>query len=367
MGGEPAAVDVVEKVIRGPDGGVLSFQGEAGAGGVAGNSHVARVAASKNNYDKAETKVTIGSYENAIVPRVSYPRTLFRTSGSTPHLRLQPGTLHPRSRPAHADTTGNNDGTANTVSLPEPVAVTVQPNVSYNDMPNGIDIASWQHPNGANVDFKRVQAAGYTYVFVKATEGTHYKNEYYVNDAMAAQGNGVLMGGYHYADVSKDARTQAAMFADTISVKGGTSLPPVLDIEEAKGLNAAQLNLWVRAFLQETYNRVGLTPIIYSYRSFLMNQMGNTPTSPISPCGLPTITARKAPLCHSLADGRRGRSGSTPPTRRLTACRPRRWTPISLAEPSATACVRRHRSGSRRTKVAPRTALARYCIGALLC
>lgn len=178
---------------------------------------------------------------------------------------------------AHADTTGNNDGTANTVSLPEPVAVTVQPNVSYNDMPNGIDIASWQHPNGANVDFKRVQAAGYTYVFVKATEGTHYKNEYYVNDAMAAQGNGVLMGGYHYADVSKDARTQAAMFADTISVKGGTSLPPVLDIEEAKGLNAAQLNLWVRAFLQETYNRVGLTPIIYSYRSFLMNQMGNTP------------------------------------------------------------------------------------------
>lgn len=144
-------------------------------------------------------------------------------------------------------------------------------------MPNGIDIASWQHPNGANVDFKRVQAAGYTYVFVKATEGTHYKNEYYVNDAMAAQGNGVLMGGYHYADVSKDARTQAAMFADTISVKGGTSLPPVLDIEEAKGLNAAQLNQWVRAFLQETYNRVGLTPIIYSYRSFLMNQMGNTP------------------------------------------------------------------------------------------
>ncbi|WP_082346581.1 glycoside hydrolase family 25 protein [Lawsonella clevelandensis] len=194
--------------------------------------------------------------------------------------------------PAHADTTtGNGDGipttttgangtaatSAGTVSLPDPVAVTVQPEVPYDEMPNGIDIASWQHPNGADVDFKRVQAAGYTYVFVKATEGTHYKNEYYVNDAMAAQGNGVLMGGYHYADVSKDARAQAAMFADTISVKGGTSLPPVLDIEEAKGLSAAQLNVWVRAFLQETYNRVGLKPIIYSYRSFLMNQMGNTP------------------------------------------------------------------------------------------
>ena len=179
--------------------------------------------------------------------------------------------------PAPASAWANTLSSATTpVRVAQPVPVTTQPNVPYAQMPNGIDIASWQHPNGADVDFKRVQKAGYAYVFVKATEDTHYKNEYYVNDAMAAQGNGVLMGGYHYADVSTDAAAQARMFADVIKVKGGASLPPVLDIEEAKGLTAAQLNKWVRTFLQETYNRIGRKPIIYSYRSFLMNQMGNT-------------------------------------------------------------------------------------------
>lgn len=181
------------------------------------------------------------------------------------------------------------------VRVAQPVPVTTQPNVPYAQMPNGIDIASWQHPNGADVDFKRVQKAGYAYVFVKATEGTHYKNEYYVNDAMAAQGNGVLMGGYHYADVSTDAAAQARMFADVIKVKGGASLPPVLDIEEAKGLTAAQLNKWVRTFLQETYNRIGRKPIIYSYRSFLMNQMGNTSDFTSFPLWIADYNGKQSP------------------------------------------------------------------------
>lgn len=151
-----------------------------------------------------------------------------------------------------------------------------QPDVAYKDQPDGIDIASWQHPNGADVDFKRIIAAGYKYVFVKATEGLHYTNEYYVNDAMAAQGNGILMGGYHYADVTADPTEQAKRFADTISVKGGTSLPPVLDIEEAKGKTPDELYSWVKTFLEETYALTGRMPIIYTYRSFWLVQMGNT-------------------------------------------------------------------------------------------
>lgn len=233
------------------------------------------------------------------------------TSGfSLGHFTLAPAPAHafahaPRPYAAHFYTsplatagTGAHSAassTATTPALAEPTAVTVQPNVPYDQLPNGIDIASWQHPNGADVDFKRVQAAGYTYVFVKATEGTHYKNEYYVNDAMAAQSNGILMGGYHYADVSKDAREQARIFADTISVKGGTSLPPVLDIEDAKGRTPAQLNLWVRAFLQETYNRVGLKPIIYSYRSFLQYQMGNTPDFTSFPLWIADYNGQQSP------------------------------------------------------------------------
>lgn len=151
-----------------------------------------------------------------------------------------------------------------------------QPDVPYDEQPAGIDIASWQHPNGADVDFKRVMSAGYKYVFVKATEGVHYTNEYYINDALAAQGNGILMGGYHYADVSVDPLRQAKMFADTISVKGGTSLPPVLDIEESKGKSPAELQAWVRIFLEAVNEATDRIPIIYTYRSFWLNQMGNS-------------------------------------------------------------------------------------------
>ncbi|HHY07932.1 MAG TPA: glycoside hydrolase [Corynebacteriales bacterium] len=155
-------------------------------------------------------------------------------------------------------------------------AALTQPEIAYEEQPDGIDIASWQHPNGADVDFKRVVAAGYKYVFVKATEGVHYTNEYYVNDAMAAQGNGVLMGGYHYADVTTDPAEQARRFADTISVKGGTSLPPVLDIEEARGKTPEQLQAWVRTFLVTTHALTDRVPIIYTYRNFWLVQMGNT-------------------------------------------------------------------------------------------
>mgnify|MGYP002757202907 FL=1 len=85
------------------------------------------------------------------------------------------------------------------------------------------------------------------------------------------------------------------MFADVIKVKGGASLPPVLDIEEAKGLTAAQLNKWVRTFLQETYNRIGRKPIIYSYRSFLMNQMGNTSDFTSFPLWIADYNGKQSP------------------------------------------------------------------------
>ena len=50
----------------------------------------------------------------------------------------------------------------------------------------GIDIASVQHSHGASIDWSQVAGAGYKFVFIKAAEGSYYRNRYYAGDAAAA-------------------------------------------------------------------------------------------------------------------------------------------------------------------------------------
>ena len=83
------------------------------------------------------------------------------------------------------------------------------------------------------------------------------------------------MGAYHYARPGTDAKAQAAYFAETIKQADAT-LPPVLDLEETDGLGVTALQNWTRDFLSETQRLTGKTPMIYTYRYFWAEQMGNT-------------------------------------------------------------------------------------------
>jgi hypothetical protein len=50
----------------------------------------------------------------------------------------------------------------------------------------GVDVASFQHPGGAAINWSQVASAGYRFAFVKATQGNYYTNPYFSSDYQAS-------------------------------------------------------------------------------------------------------------------------------------------------------------------------------------
>lgn len=145
---------------------------------------------------------------------------------------------------------------------------------------HGVDISSHQHVDATGVDAGRTVQSGMSFAFVKATEGTGYINPFFRADVVDYMTTGVPVGFYHYALPSasaEDAREQARLFVRVTGInKGVTTLPPVLDIEEARGLSPVQLQDWARAFIDEMRRLTGRDTMIYTYQSFWRNEMANT-------------------------------------------------------------------------------------------
>lgn len=72
-------------------------------------------------------------------------------------------------------------------------------------MLNGIDIASFQHPNNAAINWAQVTGAGYQFAAIKATEGNYYTNPYYVGDTQTAAA-GIYVAAYHFANPQTPSR-----------------------------------------------------------------------------------------------------------------------------------------------------------------
>jgi lysozyme len=76
----------------------------------------------------------------------------------------------------------------------------------------GVDVSSWQHPGGAEIDWHAVVDAGYTFAIVKATQGTTYANNWLARDLDDARAAGLLVGAYHFYEAGQDAGVQAKHF-----------------------------------------------------------------------------------------------------------------------------------------------------------
>lgn len=140
---------------------------------------------------------------------------------------------------------------------------------------SGVDVSGYQHPQGAGIDWNGVRTAGQSFAFVKASEGTGWVNEHFSTDIAAADLAGLEVGSYHYARPAKDPRQQAAHFAAQLEGVN-SSLPPVLDLEVAEGKNPQELAQWTRDFLNEFEAITGTQPMIYTYKYFWKEQMGDT-------------------------------------------------------------------------------------------
>lgn len=90
----------------------------------------------------------------------------------------------------------------------------------------------------------------------------------------AAAAAGFDVGGYWRFFPSVDLTSQVQAFCGRLNA-APLALPPMVDIEDADGLGRDQLTTWARQALlsvQANY-RAGVRPVLYTYRSFLDEQL----------------------------------------------------------------------------------------------
>ncbi len=104
---------------------------------------------------------------------------------------------------------------------------------------SGIDIASFQHPNGAGIHWGQVATAE-KFVIIKASEGTGYTNTYYAGDASGARAAGLHVGAYHFlapsSQTGESGAAQADHYASAANVQAG-DMAPMLDVETSPSYN----------------------------------------------------------------------------------------------------------------------------------
>src|SRR5215831_4929622 len=150
----------------------------------------------------------------------------------------------------------------------------------------GVDVASFQHPNGAAIDWQQVAGAGIKFAAVKVTEGAYYTNPHAASDLTDAKAAGLTTAGYAFAipnggssgttQFSADPKVQAD---DLISALP-SPMPVMLDIEYdpyagpppdgdgttgvCYGLSQAKMVSWIAGFDAEILAKSGWLPVIYT-------------------------------------------------------------------------------------------------------
>jgi GH25 family lysozyme M1 (1,4-beta-N-acetylmuramidase) len=137
----------------------------------------------------------------------------------------------------------------------------------------GVDVASYQHPNGAAINWPRVRASGIRFAAVKATEGAYYRNPHALADLTQARAAGLSVVAYAFAIPNGNGATGSpARQADYLLRYLGTmsrSVPVMLDIEynpygrECYGLTARAMVSWISSFNYEVKVKTGRKPILY--------------------------------------------------------------------------------------------------------
>ncbi|OHR38606.1 glycoside hydrolase family 25 protein [Corynebacterium sp. HMSC075F02] len=203
----------------------------------------------------------------------------------------QPQDASAHSNPSAADSKGSLDfltvqesqgSDANGSSTGSATSASSNPaRTGFHMGPTGVDVSKWQRPGGVALKWNEVAASGQKFAFIKATDGVEGDQKYFLEDSIAAAKAGLYVGSYHKAHPDRSATAQADQYVEALQqrdeqISTDKTLPPVLDIELDNGLNPTQLQKWTKDFLERVEEKTGETPMIYTYRWFWQNPMGNS-------------------------------------------------------------------------------------------
>ena len=145
----------------------------------------------------------------------------------------------------------------------------------------GIDVSGHQNA----VDWAFWWNQGKRFAYVKATEGTYYRNEDFTQQYNGSFNIGMIRGSYHFANPrDSSGAAQANFFVDHGGgwSRDGKTLPGALDIEynpyaggTCYGLSQAAMVNWIRDFTNTYRARTGRDAPIYSTTDWWVTCTGN--------------------------------------------------------------------------------------------
>ena len=101
-----------------------------------------------------------------------------------------------------------------------------------------------------------------SFIYVKASEGSDFKDKKFKENYENARKHGFIRGAYHYFSTTSSGLSQANLFISMVKLCPG-DLPPVLDIEE-KPKNKKKYIEEVKIWLRKVEEHYGVKPIVYA-------------------------------------------------------------------------------------------------------
>ena len=140
----------------------------------------------------------------------------------------------------------------------------------------GIDVS---HFSG-EVDWHKVKTAGYSFAFIKATEGVDLQDPVFQDHWEIVKKVGLIRGAYHFYVTEDDPEEQALFFIRNADLQPGDYVPAV-DIETIGAGTKPGLVERFKKFLAVLENHYGAKPIIYTgpkfWNSYLDKHFGAYP------------------------------------------------------------------------------------------
>lgn len=129
----------------------------------------------------------------------------------------------------------------------------------------GVDISSYQ----ANVDMNKLKEQNIKFIYIKATEGSTYQDNKFIENWTNAKKVNLISGAYHFFSYDSEGQTQAENFLKTVGLDIKGRLLPAVDIEyygnkEQNPPIKEYVVKELKVFLQILEKKYGVKPLIYT-------------------------------------------------------------------------------------------------------
>ena len=129
----------------------------------------------------------------------------------------------------------------------------------------GVDVSSYQ----ADIDMNKLKEQNIQFIYIKATEGSTWQDDRFLENWEKAKNAGLLSGAYHFFSYDSEGKTQAENFIKTVGPDLKGRLLPVVDVEYYgdKEQNPPEKTDVIRElaiYLEMIEKEYGVKPVIYT-------------------------------------------------------------------------------------------------------